>query len=113
MYFDVLLVAAPSAAPENITIVDISPSFVILTWDPPPYEMQNGLIRHYIVEVTELETSNVINLSTTVTNITVNDLLPFYNYTCTVAAETVDVGSSSYEISFVLPEGGCYLHTMK
>ena len=88
---------------------------MVLTWDPPPYEMQNGLIRHYNVEIAEVETDSVINLSTNVTNITVNDLLPFYNYTCTVAAVTVDVGPSSDEISFVLPEGGCYtrIYAMK
>ena len=96
---------APTAAPENVTVVDDSPSSVDLTWDPPPYEMQNGRIRHYNVRIIDDETGNVLTFTTNYTNITINNLVPFYNYTCTVSAETVGDGPSSDEISFVLPEG--------
>lgn len=78
-----------------------------LTWDAPPYEMQNGRIRHYNVKITTVETGDVLEVTSNNnnTNITVNGLLPFYNYTCTVSAETVEDGPSSDEITFVLPEG--------
>ena len=99
------MLAAPTAAPEDVTVVDDSPSSVNLTWDPPPYEMQNGRIRHYNVEITEVETGNVLEYTSNTTNITIENLLPFYNYTCTVSAETVAEGPSSNEITFVLPEG--------
>ena len=76
-----------------------------LTWDAPPYEMQNGRIRNYNIEITEVETGNVLEFTANYTNTTINGLVPFYNYTCTVSAETVAVGPSSDEITFVLPEG--------
>jgi receptor-type tyrosine-protein phosphatase Q len=96
---------APTAAPENVTVVDDSPSSVNLTWDSPPYEMQNGRIREYNIELTEVETGDVLKFTSSYTNITIEDLLPFYNYTCTISAETVGEGPSSDEITFVLPEG--------
>ena len=96
---------APTAAPENVTVVDDSPSSVELTWDAPPYEMQNGHIRHYNVKITTVETGQVLEVTSNYTNVTVNGLLPFYNYTCIVSAETVADGPSSDEITFVLPEG--------
>ena len=85
--------------------MDDSPSSVNLSWDAPPYEMQNGRIRHYNIEIIEIETGDVLEFTSNYTNITVNDLLPFYNYTCTVSAETVANGPYSDEITFVLPEG--------
>ena len=96
---------APTAPPENLTVVDHSPSSVDLTWDPPPYEMQNGRIRQYIIEVTEVETGKAFEFTANGTNTTISGLVPFYNYTCTISAETVGVGPASDEITFVLPEG--------
>ena len=90
--------------------MDDSPSSVDLSWDPPPYEMQNGRIRHYNIEITEVETGDVLEVTSNYTNITVNDLVPFYNYTCTISAETVADGPSSDEITFVLPEGRKFLY---
>ena len=106
---DVIFLTAPTAAPENLSVVDESPSSVNLTWDSPPYEMQNGRIRHYNVEIKEVETGKVLEFTSNSTNITIGNLVPFYNYTCTVSAETVSEGPSSDEITFVLPEGGKYL----
>ena len=77
-----------------------------LLWDAPPFESQNGLIRGYIVEIRELETGLIFQLTTNSSNISVLNLLPFYNYTCVVAAETIAVGPVSIEIAFTLPEGG-------
>lgn len=97
--------SAPTAPPDNVTVVDDTPSSVHITWDAPPYEMQNGHIRQYNVEITEVETGDVLKFKSNFTNIIVNDLVPFYNYSCTVSAETVGAGPPSDEILFVLPEG--------
>ena len=91
-------------------MVGDSPSSVDLAWDAPPYEMQNGRIRHYNVEITEDETGNVLEFTTNYTSITIDDLAPFHTYTCTVSAVTTSNGPSS-EITFVLPEGGEYMYT--
>ena len=76
-----------------------------LIWDPPHYEMQNGLIRHYNVEILVRETGAFLFFNTSSTNITANNLLPFYSYNCSVSAETVAAGPSSSIITFDLPEG--------
>lgn len=63
-----------------------------LTWDAPPRENQNGLIRGYRIHVTELETGEVLSFFSTAASLTVPNLHPAYNYTCVVAAFTVGDG---------------------
>ena len=70
--------------------------------------MQNGRIRLYNIEITEVETGTVLQFTSNTTSITIENLTPFYNYTCTVSAETVSEGPYSDEITFVLPEGRKY-----
>ena len=87
-----------------MTVVYVPPSSVSLAWDAPPYEKQNGRIHHYNVKIIDIETEEVFEFTSNYTNITVNDLLPFHNYTCIVSAETVGDGPPSDEIFFALPE---------
>ena len=105
-FYFIFFCTAPSAPPENVTIIGSTPSSVDLLWDAPPFESQNGLIRRYIVEIRELETGLVFHLTTNSSNISVQNLLPFYNYTFAVAVETIAVGPTSNETIFMLPEGG-------
>ena len=71
---------------------------------PPSVESQNGVIRQYVVKVTEDETSAVVLHYTNSTQVTVEDLHPYYTYTCSVAAETVEVGPYSTTIIIQLDE---------
>ena len=84
-FYFIFFCTAPSAPPENVTIIGSTPSSVDLLWDAPPFESQNGLIRRYIVEIKELETDLIFHLTTNSSNISVQNLLPFYNYTFAVA----------------------------
>lgn len=71
---------------------------------PPSIESQNGVIQRYVVKVTEEETSTVMLHYANATQVTVEDLHPYYTYTCAVAAETVDVGPYSANIIIQLDE---------
>ena len=77
----------------------ITPSSFYLTWTEPPPADQNGLIRQYLVNVTELNncTGNMFSFTTidSETEFTVESLYPYYNYSCSVSAVTVSAGPYS------------------
>lgn len=88
-----------------------STSFV-LSWSSPPPEDHNGLIRHYVVRCTELETGAVFqHLAVNVTERVVDTLHPFYSYSCTIAAVTVAEGPFSSSVTVATEQDGI-VHAM-
>ena len=83
-----------------------------LSWQPPSNRSRNGIIRRYIINITEMETSSSFQLETTDLFIVVDDLHPYYQYSCSVAAETVDLGPFSVAVIIQLPEDGKLDHTI-
>ena len=81
---------------------------LMISWMPPPFEHQNGIIREYQVNITESETEMVYHLTTAATSLTVPSLHPFYTYNCTVAAFTVAEGPYSLEVNITMPEDGTF-----
>ena len=79
-----------------------------LSWDPPPYEGQNGVIRKYVLTVNRSDTSFFNELTTTSTQLTVGSLFPFRTYLFTVAAGTIELGPFSTEVSTLMLEDGKY-----
>ena len=77
-----------------------------LSWDPPPYEGQNGVIREYMLSVNRSDTSFFIVLNTTLTQLTVQNLFPFRTYLFTVAAQTIELGPFTMVEEIQLPEDG-------
>ena len=102
------MVAAPTLAPQSVEITAIDSRTLSVSWVPPPFEHQNGIIREYRVNVTERETGMTYHLVTAATSITVPFLHPFYMYNCTVAAFTIAAGPYSMELSITLPEDGMF-----
>lgn len=82
----------PSAPPSNLTGQVIDSTTVRLTWNPPPVENHNGVIRKYIITATETNTGNVLSWESVATNFEVHSLHPFYTYEFTVAAFTIGQG---------------------
>ena len=66
-----------------------------LSWSEPPPADQNGLIRQYLVNITELDTGSVFSYIATNTEFTAVFLHPYYYYTCSVSAVTVSAGPYS------------------
>ena len=106
-----LLNIAPSSAPQNLTVTALSPYSIFLHWSPPPPHSQNGVIREYRVNVTEVETGTEFNLTTTATSITVPFLHPYYTYECVISAYTVATGPYA-EVTVMTPEDGTLLRFM-
>ena len=98
--------AVPTAPPANLTVTGVTSRTATLTWDPPPYEGQNGVIRKYVLTVNRSDTSFFAELTTTSTQLIVGSLFPFRTYLFTVAAETIELGPFSTEVSTVLLEDG-------
>ena len=80
-----------------------------MSWSAPPLQYQNGLIRHYNVQCTHND--GEMNITTEVlwdssTAILVENLHPFYNYTCSIAAVTVAQGPYSTAVLITTLEDG-------
>ena len=83
------------------------PRSVVLTWDPPPPEDQNGPIVEYVINVTVLETGEMFQLTSSTNRLSVASLKPFTRYVCIIAARTsVGLGPFSTTITVMTPEDG-------
>ena len=98
--------AAPSSAPQHLDVVPKNSTTLHLLWTPPPRETQNGLIIGYRINITELDTGRVLNMASSITLASRQDLHPFYNYSCSVAAYTIVGTGPSVETTVHMPEDG-------
>ena len=98
--------AAPSSFPMMLTFSNISDSSFHLVWQSLPSADQNGIIRYYLVNITEVDTGRQFQLTSLATYISVGSLHPFYTYVCTVAASTVDIGPYSPPLTMKTLEAG-------
>ena len=93
----------------NIEVSDeeLTSTSFILYWSAPPPEDHNGLIRHYIIRCTELDTGIMFQLlAVNVTERLVDSLHPFYSYTCAIAAVTVAEGPYSSSVTVATEQDG-------
>ena len=105
-----LVIAVPTDVPQDVVLTAIDSRTLHISWTPPPFEHQNGIIREYRVNITERETGMVFRLITAATSVTVPSLHPYYNYKCTIAAVTTGEGPYSMELAITMPEDGMYLY---
>ena len=77
-----------------------------LTWEPPIFSGQNGIIEHYIVSVTEAETMRQFVLTSVTTSITAVDLHPYYTYSFAVSAVTIAEGPYTQALSLQTQQDG-------
>lgn len=77
-----------------------------LSWNPPLAEYTNGIIQEYIVTLTELDTGEIIEITSLTTSAVVSFLHPFYTYSYTVSAVTTDPGPSSSVMNITMPQDG-------
>ncbi len=95
-----VLSLVPSGPVVNPTIEVISSTTLLLRWEPPELEDQNGVIIGYVVNVTAVETGMTFQLSSFSfdSSLTASGLRPFTTYICRIAART-DVGVGPYSIA--------------
>ena len=97
---------APVSPPEDLNVTALTSMSFILTWSSPPLPSQNGVIRGYRINVTELETGRVQLLNSTDVSLSVTLLHPYYTYICQVSAFTVAYGPYSDGFRIITPQDG-------
>lgn len=96
----------PSASPSTLSTTSVTSESFTLMWQPPPFEETNGIIRNYVIRVTEVNTGQTFTETSNTTQVILVGLHPFYIYECQVAAETVGLGPYSTQITVQLDEEG-------
>lgn len=88
---------APEAPPTSILQRNVMPRSADLSWVPPRSDLQNGVIRYYVLEVYENNTGNSSTYQTlsAQTSITISTLHPYYTYSIRILAVTVGPGPLS------------------
>ena len=81
-------IAAPSGFPQDFSASVVTSRSLSLIWNPPPLEDQNGVIIHYRINITVLDSMEMFQLLSDNSSITVNSLIPYTTYMLTIAAET-------------------------
>ena len=98
--------AAPTAPPENLIAIPLDSRTLHITWQPPVEEERNGIIRRFIINITELNSGTEFQLENATTEITVQNLHPFYQYLYSIAAKTVALGPFTPGSIIEMPEDG-------
>ena len=105
-HFDSL---APTSAPVNISGYAVDSTSISISWTPPPFEDQNGILRNYVINITELETGITFSRVSLTTSISLHNLHPFYRYSVTVTAVTVGPGPATIVFTVQTREDGRFL----
>ena len=97
--FNIILV--PSSPPQSVLVSVTSSTAIIITWSPPPFADQNGIIREYSVLVFNANNDQSFLYQTQQNSLNVSLLSPYTLYYVTVAAVTVETGpySQTYNIT--------------
>lgn len=86
---------APTGPPLSLQLSTPTPHSIHVSWSPPLTNKTNGIIQYYIVNITVSESSDIYMFEVSSTNLTVEDLHPYYMYHVVVSAFTVALGPYS------------------
>lgn len=93
-----MLHAVPDGAPLSVQSFNVTSTSLTLSWLPPPSELHNGIIGHYIIRALEINTgTNLTYQAQSHTSLSIGDLHPYYTYQFNVFAVTVGVGPASLD----------------
>ena len=91
----------------------MSPTSVLISWEMPPFEARNGIIRHYTVmiwaEVSWLRYSET--WQTNETELMVGELAPHVTYHLQIRAHTISPGPLSTRHSVTTLETGTTINS--
>ena len=86
----------------------ITSTVINIMWDELASEDENGIIRYYLVNVTETNTGYHYQTTSTTSDIALSNLHPYYTYSITVAAYTIEEGPFSNLVSFTTLQDGMF-----
>ena len=101
-----MLSSVPTGSPQNLFATSPNSTTISLSWEAPPPREQNGVIRQYWINVTEVVTGRSWQLISTTTTKEVSSLQPYYEYQWLVAAYTTGVGPYSEVSTAITAEDG-------
>lgn len=108
LFFQSCLPTDPSSPPSEVQITYVGKREATLTWQPPMFEDQNGVIVYYklVVSQSQFEISDII-VNANTTSRTVTNLEEHVQYTVVVAAATrIGVGPFSSAVNFTTQQDG-------
>ena len=107
MFCHLIVCVVSGEPPLDFVVTIISSTSGYLTWSPPNYEEQNGVIIMYVINVTVQETGEHFQLTSNTTSLEVTNLKPYRTYVCIIAAATsVGLGPFSIPVTVRTPEDG-------
>lgn len=85
----------------------MSSTSIHLAWSPPSPELQNGIVRNYMIRVIEVETEQTMDFEVNGSDSThlISSLHPYYTYQCSIAAVTVGAGPPGHTVVITKEEG--------
>ena len=101
--------AVPSSPPVGLSVRPLTAQDLLVSWQAPPRELQNGVIRFYTVRLLTVFTGTFTLHNSSLLNVTIEPLHPHYVYEVSVAASTVGLGPYSPEMIVIMPESGFYI----
>ncbi len=94
-YFSFHSISVPEAAPNNLTVANVTSRSLTVLWEPPNTEYWNGIIRHYVVNMTVAESGEEHEYTPMSTSLYLNQLHPYYSHQFVISAVTVGPGPFS------------------
>ena len=104
-----LLSIVPSTAPSNVLSTEVTSQSLTINWEALRFEDQNGLIRYYLINVTETDTGSQFQYTSTTLDITLTDLHPYYTYSISVSAFTITAGPWSDPLLVTTAQDGNFI----
>jgi len=104
--YNCLLFPEPASAPRNVHHRIVSSTIVSLSWDAPLQADQNGIIRQYHINLTEVNTTRQWHLISDTNTLLLSFLNPHYTYQYSIAAVTVSAGPYTQQYNFTTPPDG-------
>jgi len=98
----------PTAAPENLIVVNISANELNVSWERPNEIDINGILRYYIIDyyiLNQEENVTSANVSGDTLYTVLSGLNNFTTYSVSAAAFTVGTGPSSTELETTSENG--------
>ena len=85
----------------SISSSGITSTSAVISWGPPPYEDQNGVIISFTISVSVQETGESFTNFTNDTTYSFTALKPYRTYEITIAAST-SVGTGPFSVAFTV-----------
>ena len=97
---------APSGPPLTFRAVSKDPRSASLFWAPPQLDLQNGILRHYVIIIKSVSGRETRTITAPANSSTLTGLQPHTLYEFSITAVTIAASPSSPIVSVKTSEGG-------